>query len=363
MLKTGELEIKELNVPGYEKVIEAINLSAGLHCFIAIHNTTLGPALGGTRIYPYRTEKEALGDALRLARAMTYKSALAETGFGGGKAVILASHVHIKSEKLLLAFADAVNYLEGKYIAAEDVGSSIHDLLIIHQRTPYVAALPTKSSSGDPSRFTSWGVLAGMRAVAKTLWGSDSLAGKRIAIQGLGNVGSKLARDLFWEGADLIIADLDPEQVDNLCRSYEAERATTDKIAFEKCDIFAPCAMGGVFNSETIPKLKCKAIAGSANNQLLEPHHGEELMERGILYAPDFVINAGGIINAAGEFDPGGYSPKKSLKKTNKIFDTLLSIFTTAQKEGWPTVNVALELAEYKLKNGIGKRLKSIKFK
>ncbi len=363
MLKTDELEIRELNVPGYEKVIEAKSPSAGLHCFIAIHDTTLGPALGGTRIYPYKTEKEALSDVLRLAKAMTYKSALAETGFGGGKAVILASHIHIKSEKLLLAFADAVNYLEGKYIAAEDVGSSIHDLLVIHQKTPYVAALPTKSSSGDPSRFTAWGVLAGMKAVARTLWGTDSLTGKRIAIQGLGNVGSKLLRDLFWEGADLIIADLDPEQVDNLSRWYGAEKAATDKIVFTECDIFAPCAMGGVLSSETIPKLRCKAVAGSANNQLLEPHHGEELMKRGIVYAPDFVINAGGIINAAGEFDPGGYNPKKALKKTNKIFDTLLSIFTAAQKEGLSTVNVALKLAEHKLKNGIGKRLKPIKFK
>jgi leucine dehydrogenase len=294
---------------------------------------------------------------------MTYKSALAETGFGGGKAVIFASNSKMKSEKLLLAFGEVVNHLEGRYIAAEDVGSSVHDLLVISRKTPFVAALPTGKSSGDPARFTAWGVFKGMKAVAKTLWGTESLSGKRIAIQGLGHVGSHLARHLFWEGADLVFTDLDPQQMSDLGRIYEAEIVSPDKIYSVECDIFSPCAMGGSLNDETIPKLRCAAVAGSANNQLFEPHYGEELMDRGILYAPDFVINAGGIINAAGEFDEEGYSPKNALRRTNKIFDTLMSIFDTAQKEGKSTVDVALDLAEYKLSRGIGKRRKAIKFK
>jgi len=362
MMKTDNLEIQELEIDGYEKVIHAIHSGTGLNCFIAIHDTTLGPAMGGTRIFPYENEKKALEDALLLAKAMTYKSALAETGLGGGKAVIIANPEAVKTKSFLHSYAEVVNHLKGLYIAAEDVGTTIHDMAIISEKTPYMAALPTVGCSGDPSRFTARGVYWGIKAAAKTLWGSDSLIGKRIAIQGLGNVGAKLSRHLFWEGAILYVADLDELQVENICREYSAKRVEKDEILSMECDIFSPCAMGGILNDKSILALNCQVVAGSANNQLQNEHNGHDLMLREILYAPDFVINAGGIINAAIEFDEGGYSARRSMAKTNRIYDTLLSIFETSQAQGKSTVQVALELAEYKLKNKIGKREKPIVF-
>jgi len=362
MVETSELKIDEIKVPGYEKVIHALNPSVGLNCFVAIHDTTLGPALGGTRIFPYGNEKMALDDVLRLAKAMTFKSALAETGLGGGKAVIIANPEMDKTTNFLHAYAEVVDSLKGKYIAAEDVGSTIHDIEIISEKTPYVAALPVEGSSGDPSRFTARGVYWGIKAAAKALLGSDSLTGKKIAIQGLGSVGAKLARHLFWEGAILYVSDLDEAQVENVCREYSATRVDKNKILSLECDILSPCAMGGIINDQTINRLNCQAIAGSANNQL----HGENLdallMQRGILYAPDFVINAGGIINASVEFDDGGYSARRSMTRVNMIYDTLLSIFEASQESGKTTDQVAIQLAEFKLKNKLGKRAKPVQF-
>jgi len=362
MMETANLEIDEIDVSGYEKVIHAVNEEAGLNCFIAIHNTTLGPALGGTRIFPYRSEEEALNDALLLSKAMTFKSALAETGLGGGKSVIIARSETAKTEKLLHAFGEVVETLEGEYIAAEDLGSTIHDMAVINETTRYVAALPTPGSSGDPSRFTARGVYWGIKAAAKTIWGSDSLEGKRIAIQGLGNVGAKLARHLFWEGADLYVSDLDEMQVGDVCREYSATRVDKEKIASMECEIFSPCAMGGIISEQSTDRFQCQVIAGSANNQLQREFLGKQLMERGILYAPDFVINAGGIINASVEYDEGGYSARRAMARTNKIYETLLSIFEMSRAQGKTTNEVAVQLAEYKLKNEVGKRRRPIAF-
>jgi leucine dehydrogenase len=356
------LSVREINIPNYERVIEAQDSTTGLHCFIAVHNTTLGPAMGGTRIYSYSSPQEALDDALRLSKAMTYKSALAENGLGGGKSVIIANSKTDKTENLLLSFAEAVNYLQGQYIAAEDVGSTTSDMAIIRQKTPYVGALPTEKSSGDPSRFTAWGVYRGMRAVTEKLWGQECLRKKIIAIQGLGNVGSKLANILFWEGAYLILCDRDSKVAHDQAVLYGAQVIDPEKFAEARCDILAPCAMGGVINDQTLPKLHCKAIAGSANNQLSDSDNGRELMKKGILYAPDFVINAGGIINAAIEFDPKGYDPKIARDKVNHIYDSLMLIFNRSEKEHKATDQVADELAEYKLKHQIGKRSLPIKF-
>lgn len=356
------LTIKEIEVPDYEKVIEAIDPETGLHCFIAVHNTTMGPAMGGVRIYPYPSRQEALDDALRLAKAMTYKSAIAENGLGGGKSVIIANSKTQKTEKLLLSFAEVLNRVEGMYIAAEDVGSTMEDMAIMRKRTPYVAALPTERSSGDPSRFTAWGVYRGMRAVAKQLWHDENLRKKIIAIQGLGNVGSKLANILFWEGAYLIICDKDPEVCRQQALLYGAQVIDPKDFINARCDILAPCAMGGLINDQTIPKLHCKAIAGAANNQLAHFKNGRDLMQRDILYAPDYVINAGGIINASVEFEHDGYDPKAARDRVNHIYDTLRLIFHQAQREYRPTNLVADELAEYKLKNLIGKRLETISF-
>jgi leucine dehydrogenase len=357
------LSIKELIIPGYEKVIEGHDPTCGLQCFIAVHDSHLGPSLGGTRIYPYSSKEEALKDVLRLAKAMTYKSAVAEDGLGGGKSVIIADPRHAKTPELLHAFGEVVDSLQGSYIAAEDVGSTILDMALIRQKTPYVAALSTEKSSGDPSRFTAWGVFRGIQAVSKKLWGSRSLRGKKIAIEGLGNVGSKLANLLFWEGADLIVCDINDKVTQEAAHDYAAQIISPSKFYSVECDILAPCAMGGTINSQTLKTLHCKAIAGSANNQLEDPALGLELLENNILYAPDYIINSGGIINAAAEFEEGGYNPTYARDRVNHIYDTLMRIFEQSESEHKPTHQVADLIAEYNLKHGIGKRQNQIIFK
>ena len=356
------ITIKELSIDGYEKVIEGIDEENHLHCFIAIHNTTLGPALGGMRVFPYENRENALKDALLLAKAMTKKSALAGLGFGGGKSVIIADPKMDKNEKLLTAFAEVVNSLQGKYIAAEDVGSSVGDMTTLRKTTPYVAALATKTSSGDPSPYTAWGVFMAIKATAKKLWGSSEIKGKIIAIQGLGHVGFKLAEFLFWNGADLIVADIDHLKSEKIHKLYGAKVVSPKDIYSEKCDIFAPCAMGGGINPDTIPTLNCKAIVGAANNQLSNSEDGNLLSQRKILYAPDFITNAGGIINASLEFSPEGYNPKIAKAKVDKIYDTLLWVYEKAESENKLTVEVADELADYNLKNKIDARIRSIIF-
>lgn len=355
-------KIREIAIPGYKKVIEAIDPDVGLDCFIAIHNTDLGPAMGGTRIYPYGSREEALEDALRLSKAMTYKSALSENGLGGGKSVLIGDPKKMKSEALLKSFAEVVDSLKGDYIAAEDVGTNTDDMVVMHTKTPYIGALPDEKSSGDPSRFTAWGVYRGMRAVARKLWNNDCLRKKIIAIQGLGSVGSKLANILFWEGAHLIVCDKDPELAHHHAVLYGAQVIEPHEFAEISCDILAPCAMGGILNDQTIPHLRCKAVAGAANNQLSNQDNGRELMRRGILYAPDYAINAGGIINASVEFDPQGYDPKIGRDRVNHIYDTLLMIFNLSEKHHRPTSQIADELAETKLRDLVGKRTQPLVF-
>lgn len=361
--ENSTLEIKEISVPHFEKVIEAKDSSTGLHCFIAIHDTTLGPALGGARIYPYTKKEDALKDVLRLAKVMTYKSAIVENGLGGGKSVIIANPKTDKTNALLRAFGDVINTLNGRYIVAEDVGSSTEDMTIIRKNTPFVAALPTETSSGDPSRFTARGVFRGMQAVAMKLWETPSLRNRVIAIQGIGHVGRRLANLLFWEGAFLILTDLDPKKVHALALKNGAIEASPKDFLSTECDILSPCALGGIINKETIPLLNCKAIAGSANNQLLELGDSIRLMDRGILFTPDFIINSGGIINVGAEFEPGGYNPKKSRDKVNKIYDTLLEIFVRSEIEGKTPNQIAKEVAKDKLIHKIGRREYPIEFK
>lgn len=356
------LEIKELPIQDFEKVIEIIDSSVGLHAFIAIHSTKLGPSLGGARFFPYPDSQSALIDVLRLAKAMSYKSALIMDGLGGGKSVIIGNPHKEKSKELLLSFGKALNYLEGKYIVAEDVGTTTEDMDLIRQVSPYVAACSTCSSSGDPSPFTAWGVLLGMRAALQFLDGNPSLTGRRIAIQGLGNVGFKLAQFLFWEGANLIVCDPDASKTENAKNRFDAEVVQLNEIYDVSCDIFSPCALGGILNSQTIPRLKCKAIAGSANNQLLDEKDGYLIAERGILYAPDYVINAGGLINVSIEFEPNGYNAKIARKKVLQIYNTLLTTFQNAGKEKKATNLIADEAALYRLNNGIGARTTPIKF-
>jgi leucine dehydrogenase len=350
--------IEEIHIPGFEKVIEAKNPSLGLHAFIALHNTTLGPALGGTRIYSYPTKEAALTDVLRLAQGMTYKSALTKVGFGGGKAVIIGDHKKIKSQEFLFAYADVINSLGGNYITAEDIGTTTDDVAIMRQRTPYVVGLPFGQGlgSGDPSPFTAWGVYRGIQAVAAFLFGSPSLAGKKIAIQGIGKVGKPLAEFLFWNGAKLVVADMDPAALTQVSKLYGAEIVPPSEIHKVPCDIFAPCAMGGILNDVTIPEMQCKAVAGSANNQLLSEHHADVMKKHGILYAPDYVINAGGLINVCHELLPGGYDATSSRILTDKIEDSLLKLFQKAEEDNLTPSQEAINLAHLYLDQKIGKR-------
>lgn len=354
--KSHILHLESIAVGGYEQIIEVTDKKSGLHAFIAIHNTKLGPALGGTRIYPYATREDAIEDALRLSKGMTYKSAIASVGFGGGKSVIIADPKKEKTPELLMAFGSAVDMLKGLYICAEDVGCTTEDVRVIRRSTKYVVGLPHEKSSGDPGLFTAWGVFKGIQSAAKKIFGIDSLEGKRIAVQGLGNVGRNLVDYLFWAGADLILSDIDPVVLAKYAVKYGAKTVSPDQILKVDCDILAPCAMGGILNDETIPYLRCRAIAGAANNQLLNDTHANALRDRGILYAPDFVINAGGLLNVSAEIEELGYCPTGPRNKCNRIYDTLISIYEIAEKSGASTHSAAISLADERICQGIGKR-------
>lgn len=356
MLLQESLAFEEITVPGYEKIIRVTQKSVGLDAIICIHNTVMGPALGGTRIYPYPTFESALNDAMRLAKGMTYKSALAECGWGGGKSVINLDPEKGKTKELLQAFGAAVNYLRGEYICAEDVGSTPQDMVTISSATPYVVGLAHEKSSGNPSPFTAWGTFRGIQSVLKKLFNSESLENRTIAIQGLGSVGYELAKILFWEGARLIAADVDTQKCAEIARLTGAKIVSPEEICSVECDVFAPCAMGGILSEKSIPLLRCRAVAGAANNQLLKDSDADILLSRGILYAPDFVINAGGLINVSQELYSDGYNPFLARGKVNKILPQLMLIYDIAEQNRYSTHKAALSLGEYRLKYGIGKR-------
>ena len=351
------LQLENLQIKGYEQVVKVTDKKAGLSAIIAIHDTTLGPSLGGIRIHPYASFSEALEDVLRLSKGMTYKSAMAEVGYGGGKSVIIADPKKQKTPEMLLSFGAAVEQLKGTYICAEDVGCTTEDVKIVRRATRYVVGLPHAKSSGNPGPFTAWGTFRGIQATLKKLFGSDSPEGKTIAIQGLGNVGLHLADYLFWAGAHLILSDIDAVKLQRTAAKYAAKTVASDQILKTECDILAPCAMGGLLNEGTIPHLRCKGVAGCANNQLLKGIHADLLREREILYAPDFVINAGGLLNVAAELEEEGYSPAHSRDKVHRIYDTILAIYEIAERNAESTHNAALALAEYRIRYGIGKRV------
>lgn len=354
--KQSGLQIEPLDIQGYEKVVKVVDQKAGLTAIIAIHNTSLGPALGGIRIHPYATFDQALEDVLRLAKGMTYKAAIAGVGLGGGKSVIIADPKKNKTPQMLLAFGAAVEALGGQYICAEDVGCTTEDVKIVRKATQYVVGLPHVKSSGDPGPFTAWGTYRGICATVKKIYGVDCLEGKTVAIQGLGNVGMHLAEYLFWAGANLILSDIDSVKLEKIAAKYRAQTVAPDQILKVPCDIFAPCAMGAILNDETIPQLRCKGVAGCANNQLLKESHADDLKARGILYAPDFVINAGGLLNVAAETEEEGYNPAFSRTKVNEIYRTLLSIYEIAGRGKNSTHHAAVALGDYRIQYGIGKR-------
>lgn len=336
----------------HEQVVFCHDPTVGLKAIIAIHNTSLGPALGGTRMWNYKTEDEALVDVLRLSKGMTYKAAAAGLNLGGGKAVIIGDSKTQKTEGLFRAFGQFVNSLNGKYITAEDVGTSVNDMEYIFMETPFVTGIPKDfGGSGDPSPYTAHGVLMGLKASAKWQLGTDNLKGMRIAVQGLGNVGTHLVKHLVEEGADVIVSDIDMEKVKRHADEYKVKTATPDQIIFSECDIFAPCALGAIINDQTISKLKCKVIAGGANNQLAEARHGNNLRELGILYAPDYVINSGGLMNVFVELE--GYSPERAFDKTRKVYDNCWKVFEIAKRDNVGTQIAADRLAEERI-NTIG---------
>lgn len=336
----------------HEEVIFCHNKDVGLKAIIAIHNTALGPALGGTRMWNYNSDEEALIDVLRLSKGMTYKASAAGLNLGGGKAVIIGDPKTQKSEALFRAFGAYVNSLNGKYITAEDVGTTVNDMEYIFMETPYVTGIPKAfGGSGDPSPYTAHGVFMGIKAAVKKQLGLDELKGLRIAVQGLGNVGFHLAEFLHKEGAQLIVADIDKEKVNFVVKKFNAQVADPNDIITSECDVLAPCALGAVINDQTINNLKCKIVAGGANNQLAEPKHGDALKELNILYAPDYVINAGGLMNVFVELE--GYSSERAFEKTTQVYDNLMQVFDIAEKEGVPNHVAANRLAEKRI-NSIG---------
>ncbi len=349
------LEMQKIFAPGYEKIYKVEDPSVGLVGIICLHDLTLGPGLGGIRMYPYPDFSSALIDVQRLAAGMTQKSAVADCAWGGAKSVIIGDPAN-KTKELLLSFARAIDRLEGLYIGAEDSGTSPSDILTMQQETKYLTGLPHEKSSGNPSGFTAWGVYRGIQAALQQVYGSDSVKGRTVAIQGVGSVGTLLADFLFWNGAKLVITDVSMEKAKILARKYNAKYCAPEEIFSAACDVFAPCALGGILNIATIPQLKCKVVAGAANNQLLCEEDGERLRKLGILYAPDFVINAGGLINVTEETMPEGYDSLRSRDKVEKLYDQLLAIFVIAEKKGFSTHQAAKTLVEHRLRNKIGVR-------
>lgn len=347
------MEISEIQVDGYEKVVRCLDEATSLHAIIAVHDTTLGPALGGMRMLPYVSEDEALFDVLRLARGMTYKSAVAETGLGGGKSVVIGDPAKLKSKPFFHAMGRFIDSLEGRYITAEDMNIGIRDLELVRETTRWVTGLSRESgSSGNPSPYTARGCLHGMRAVLEEIHGSPSFQGRRFLMQGVGAVGGALAVLLKQAGAHVIISDINERRVQELRKEHGFEAVPDETHLGVECDIYAPCARGAGLNDDTIPKLRCKAVAGCANNQLLEVRHGESLRDAGILYAPDYVINAGGIINVSVELLPGGYDEEVALRRIDRIYDQLKLVFKIAREEDITTRDAAARLAERRLAEG-----------
>ena len=329
----------------HEQVSVYYEPSSGYRGIIAIHSTVLGPALGGTRFWSYRTDEEALIDALRLSRGMTYKAAVAGLNLGGGKSVIIGDNRTPRREALFRAHGRHIEALGGRYITAEDVGTSTADMEFIKAETDHVTGLIGKS--GDPSPVTAYGVYRGMKACARHRWGADSLTGKTVALQGCGNVGYHLARLVRAEGAELVATDIDPERVKRVVDECGAQAVAPDDIYEAAAEIFAPCALGAVINDGTLPRLRVEIVAGGANNQLAEERHGDALEQRGITYAPDYVINGGGLINVNAELN--GWTMERARAKAGEIYDTILRVFEIAKEEGLPSYQAADRLAEQRI--------------
>lgn len=334
----------------HEQLVFCHDPKSGLNAIIAIHDTTLGPALGGTRLWNYNSHEDAIIDALRLSRGMTYKAAISDLNLGGGKAVIIGDAASIKSEALWRRYGKFVNSLNGKYITAEDVNTSARDMEYISLETDFVTGVPEyMGGSGDPSPFTAYGVFMGMKAAAKKAWGSDSLSGKKVVVQGVGHVGQYLVGHLIEEGARVSITDINETKIRETTDKFHGVEVIDGKNLFDiEMDIYAPCALGATVNSESIAKLKAPVIAGAANNQLADENvHGPMLIEKGIIYVPDFLINAGGLINVAAELD--GYNRERVMGNVEKIYGRTLEILDLSAAENMHTQAAAMKIAKKRL--------------
>ena len=347
------MDITEIPVEGYERVVRGQDAESGLHAIIAVHDTTLGPGLGGMRMLPYATEDEALTDVLRLSRGMTFKSAVADTGLGGGKSVVIGDPATAKSEALFRAMGRFIDAVGGKYITAQDMNIGNPDLEVVAQETRWVTGLDRdQGGSGNPSPSTAYGCVIGIEATLQEAFGSPSCQDRTVLIQGVGAVGGRMAELLKERGARVLVCDLYEERARELADRLGLECVADAGHEELACDVYAPCARGATLNDDTIPRLGCRVIAGCANNQLAEPHHGQALRERGILYAPDYVINAGGIINVSRELLPGGYDEAAAMEKIEGIRDNLAQVYEIARTEGVPTHEAARLLAERRLEAG-----------
>lgn len=337
---------------GHEQVVFSHDKETGLKSIIAVHNTNLGPALGGTRMWSYASDEDAVIDVLRLSRGMSYKAAISGLNLGGGKAVIIGDAKTQKTDDLMRKFGSFVDRLGGSYITAEDVGMTTHDMKMVHESTKHVTGIPIEmGGAGDPSPFTAYGVYQGMKASAFYKWGSADLKGKKVVVQGIGHVGENLVKHLTDEGAEVFINDIFMDRMQEIAQKYGATIVEGDAVYDVDMDIYAPCALGATVNDDTINRLKCTIIAGAANNQLAdEKIHGEALKTKGILYAPDFLINAGGLINVYSEIHK--MSKDEVMVKTKEIYNTTLEIFEKAEKENITTHQAAQQIAEYRIENG-----------
>jgi leucine dehydrogenase len=337
---------KAMTTYAHEQLVLCHEPSCGYFGIIAVHDTTLGPALGGTRYWNYASTEEAITDALRLSRGMSYKSAVAGLNLGGGKSVIVGDNKRRDREVLFRTHGRFIESLKGRYITAEDVGTSPADMEYVRMETQHVAGLHGRS--GDPSPVTAYGVYVGLKACAKVRWGNDSLAGKKVLVQGCGNVSHNLCEHLREEGARLVVTDIDADKVQMVVKATGAEAVAPDALFDIAADIYSPNALGATINDDTLKRLKVEIVAGGANNQLAEERHGDELERRGILYAPDYVINGGGVINVYGELM--GWDHDRAKRKAAQIYDTLLSIFATAKTQKIPTYQAADHVAEARIR-------------
>ncbi|MEQ9426185.1 MAG: Glu/Leu/Phe/Val dehydrogenase dimerization domain-containing protein [Cyclobacteriaceae bacterium] len=358
--ETAEAQVKaksvfdQMSQMEHEQLVFCHDKPTGLKAIVAIHNTVLGPSMGGTRMWNYATDEEAITDALRLSRGMTYKSAIAGLNIGGGKAVIIGDARKIKNEALMRRFGKFIDSLSGKYVTAEDVNMTTRDMEYIRMETQHVAGMPVElGGSGDPSPVTAYGVYVGMKAARKKVTGSESLEGVKVLVQGAGNVGSNLIGYLTKEGAQVMVSDIFEDKIKAIAAKYKVNVIAPEYIFDTEMEVYSPCALGGTLNDDSISKMKCSVVAGGANNQLLdETRHGNMLIDKGITYAPDFLINGGGIMNVYYEYI-GSYNRDIVMKQAARIYDTCLNVLNKAENDKITPQEAAMAIAEDRI-NSIG---------